>query len=174
MMKKGLKFFGRILSWIVIFVLIVAIAGVFIPQIMGMKMYAVLTGSMIPTFGVGELIYVAPAEFQDIQIDDCITYYIDEQETIVTHRVVKIDQENKAFYTKGDNNAEADRVPVPYKDVIGVVKFSVPKLGCIVQPLGTLYGKVAVICGILACVILMNLAAYRKRSRKLQDGESEN
>ena len=173
-MKKTLKILGEALSWIVILVLIAAIAGVAIPQAMGMKIYSVLTGSMLPTYGVSDLLYIAPTKFEDIKVDDCITYPINSQGIVITHRVIKIDEQKKAFYTKGDNNKTADGLPVSYKNVIGVVKFSVPKLGRIIQPIITTHGKVAVICAILICVILMNLAAYLRNNPEPKEHETEN
>ena len=173
-MKKFLKIASSVISWLVISVLVLSILIVTVPQILGMKMYTILTGSMIPTYGVSDLIYVKPASFENIKVDDCITYLINSQGTAITHRVVGIDESKRAFYTKGDNNAASDGRAISYDNVIGVVKFSIPKIGVIIQPITTPFGKIAAVCGILICVILMNLVSYiRKNQEPKKNGEEE-
>ena len=45
------------------------------------------------------------------------------------HRVIQIDSVNHLFYTKGDNNPQKDENPVPFENLIGKVKFSIPYIG---------------------------------------------
>ncbi|MCL2838534.1 MAG: signal peptidase I [Oscillospiraceae bacterium] len=171
-MKKSLTIIGKVVSWIVILALIAAIAMVIIPQFRGIRMYTIRTGSMLPTYGVGDLIYVRPTSFDDIRVDDSITYAINSQGTIVTHRVIGIDAENRAFLTQGDNNPNPDARPISYNNVIGVVAFSVPRLGLALMPLTTFHGQVAVICAILIFIILMNLISYLKRNKVSDECEN--
>jgi len=172
-MKKAFKVCGSILSWLIIIVLAVAIMGVAIPEAMGVKMYTVLTGSMQPTYNVGDLVYVAPTPFNEIKVGDTVTYIINSQGTVVTHRVIQKDETKGVVFTKGDNNSTPDGREIQYQNIVGVVKFSVPKIGRAVAPLLTLYGKVAAICAILIMVILINLIPYLL-SKKEEDEEENN
>ena len=58
-----------------------------------------------------------------------ITFIVNEDLVVGTHRVVRVDAENQRFYTKGDANDIEDQNPVHFNNVIGVPQFSIPKLG---------------------------------------------
>ena len=122
--KKGLNIFTSILV-VLVLVLAVLLAGV---RLLGYQVYAVLSGSMEPAYHVGALIYVKPA--QEIQPGDPITYRL-SGDTIATHRVVEVlEEDGSTFYrTKGDANEDVDGRPVPAADVIGVPRFTIPYLG---------------------------------------------
>jgi len=140
--------------------LIAAVAVVSIPQFMGAKLYTILTKSMSPTYNIGDIVYVFHTEYDDVKLGDKITYFINSQGTVVTHRVIGKNEEKQEFVTKGDNNKKADICPVKYSNVIGVVKFHIPKIGVIIQPIASDGGKLAVSCAIGVCIILMNLISY--------------
>lgn len=106
-------------------VLAVLLAGV---RLVGIRPYAVTSGSMVPVYPVGSLLYVRSAEARDVAVGDPITFYLDG-DTVATHRVIGIDAENGCFYTKGDANASADGSPVPFDALIGMPVFCLPVLG---------------------------------------------
>ena len=60
---------------------------------------------------------------------DAITFVLNEDLDVVTHRVVSIDAENQHFYTKGDANDAPDGAPVYFKNLIGRPVFTIPYLG---------------------------------------------
>ena len=84
---------------------------------------------MEPEYCVGDLIYVKQVDPETIKENDVITFIVNEDLVVGTHRVVRVDRENKHFYTKGDVNQVEDGEPVHYNNVIGVPQFSIPKLG---------------------------------------------
>jgi signal peptidase len=50
---------------------------------------------------------------------------------VIVHRITKIvlTQNEKYFYTKGDNNVAEDGYPIRQKDIIGVTTLRMPYLG---------------------------------------------
>ena len=60
---------------------------------------------------------------------DPITFVMNEDLVVATHRVVDIDGENQRFTTKGDANDAVDGAPVHFKNLIGKPVFCVPYLG---------------------------------------------
>lgn len=122
----------RILNVITtILVILVVIAAILLmgARVMGLQVYTIISGSMKPTYQVGDLIYVKKAEFEEIQVGDPISFVLNEDLVVATHRVVEVDTENQRFFTKGDSNAIRDVNPVYYKNVIGKPVFRIPYLG---------------------------------------------
>lgn len=66
-------------------------------KVIGFQTYSVLSGSMEPTYHTGSLIYVKKTDPQDIKVGDPITFVLDENLTVATHRVIKIDDPNQHF-----------------------------------------------------------------------------
>ena len=112
-------------------VVIIVLCAVFLmgSRIMGYQCFTVISGSMEPKYMVGDLIYVKNVDLDTIQVGDDITFVLNEDLVVATHRVVRIDKENQHFYTKGLANDIEDQEPVHFNNVIGVPKFSIPKLG---------------------------------------------
>ena len=124
------KIWGVVSTVLVILVVLVA---VFLmgSRILGFRVFNVISGSMEPTYSVGDLVYVKEVPAEEIKVGDPITFVLNEQLTVATHRVERIEQKEGElyFYTKGDANKDADKTPVHNKNVVGVVKFSIPLLG---------------------------------------------
>lgn len=98
-------------------------------RLLGFQCYTVISGSMEPEYSVGDLLYVKKVPATSIKVDDPVTFVLNEQLVVATHRVVRIDNENQRLYTKGDANEIEDSDPVHFNNVIGVPVFSIPKLG---------------------------------------------
>ena len=149
-----------------IVVLVVACA-VFLmgSRLLGYRVFNVISGSMEPKYSVGDLIYVKEVDPKDIKVGDAITFVLNEDLVVATHRVVRIDTEKQHFYTKGDANETEDASPVHYKNLIGVPQFSIPLLGYvsdfIQNPPGT-YISIAVGAILLAVVFLPDLFKKKK------------
>ena len=128
-MNKAVKKGWNIISTIIV-ILIVALTIMLVgSKLIGFTPYAVLSGSMEPTYHVGSLIYVKDIPASEVQVGDPITFVLDENLTVATHRVVEIDADNQHFITKGDANEFIDAKPVHFNNLIGVPKASVPGLG---------------------------------------------
>ena len=72
---------------------------------------------------------ITKEEISNLKINDIIKYRLGNH-TIV-HRIVKIKEEKgeKVFITKGDNNNAVDQEVVHIDQVMGIVRFKIPKIG---------------------------------------------
>ena len=128
MSKRVQKVWNAVTTVLVILVVILALLLVGV-RLVGLRPMCVLSGSMEPTYHTGSLIYVKPCAPEDVQVGDPITFVLNEDLDVVTHRVVSIDAENQHFYTKGDANDAPDGAPVYFKNLIGRPVFTIPYLG---------------------------------------------
>ena len=112
-------------------VVLMVLCAVFLmgSRLMGYRCFNIISPSMEPVYGVGDLIYVKEVDPATIKEGDVITFLLNEDLVVGTHRVVRVDAENQHLYTKGDANDIEDGEPVHFNNVIGVPKFSIPKLG---------------------------------------------
>jgi len=147
----------NVISWaLVLAVAILAILLVGV-RVVGYTPYAILSPSMSPAYQVGDLVYVKECPPEQIEKGDALTFVANEQLLVVTHRVVEADRDNRWFITKGDANDSNDASPVLYENVLGVVEFSMPKLGYLSNYLTSTSGRyagAAIICGLLLLLVL--------------------
>lgn len=150
-----------------VLVIVVVLCAVFLmgTRLMGYKVFNVVSGSMSPTYNVGDLIYVKEIAPEAVKVGDPITFVLNEDLVVATHRVIDINYEDQHFHTKGDANETADAAPVHFKNLIGVPKFSIPKLGYvsdyIQNPPGT-YVTVGIVVLLVIAVFLPDLFAKKK------------
>ena len=95
-----------------------------------MKLFIVLSESMVPVMLVGDAIIIEHTSAEDISIGDIMTFYRGKNAT-VSHRVVEIygSGNDITFQTKGDNVKVKDPFIVESKDVIGKAVFKIPYIG---------------------------------------------
>ncbi|MFR5219577.1 MAG: signal peptidase I [Thomasclavelia ramosa] len=152
-----MKIFKKVVSYLSIlcYVVIIALVLILAPMVVGYKPVVVLSGSMEPTYPVGSLIYYKAASFEDIKEND--------DDTLVTHRVIVKNEISQTFVTKGDANPTNDTNPVEYQNVAGkTLEFCLPVVGTIFAS-SAKYIAVAIIGGILLLnIVLSNLVADEK------------
>ena len=129
MTKTNGKRIWNTITTLVVVVVVLCAAFLMGSRIMGYRVYTVISGSMEPTYGVGDLIYVQKVDPKDVREGDPITFVMNENLVVATHRVVRIDSEKQHFYTKGDANEIEDSAPVHFNNLIGIPRFKIPKLG---------------------------------------------
>ena len=114
-----------------VLVVLMVLCAVFLmgSRLAGFYCFNIISPSMEPEYRVGDLIYVKEVDPTTIKEGDVITFLVNEDLVVGTHRVVRVDMESQHFYTKGDANDIEDQEPVHFNNVIGVPKFSIPKLG---------------------------------------------
>ena len=124
------RYWGIFSTIIVALILFLAIFLV-IFRLLGYEIYTVMSGSMEPKYHVGSLIYVKPVDANTLKEGDVITFIADDNNTIVTHRIVGIETKDgiSKFRTKGDANDVEDGERVHFKNVLGQPEFSIPLLG---------------------------------------------
>lgn len=154
----------------ILLAVILALTGVMgVPKLLGYDVVAVLSGSMEPTYHVNSVIYVnkkIPPE--EIREGDPITFY--SGETLVTHRVTKIDRVNECFTTQGDANDVEDLQPVHYSSYVGRAGLSIPALGLLAIYIKTKTGLM-LLAGIFIIFILLQLIP---EILKPEDGKEDN
>lgn len=163
-----------IISAVLVGLVVLVAVGLLLLRVMGYQVYNVVSGSMEPTYSVGDLIYVKSVDPDAVKVGDPITFVLNENLVVATHRVIRIDAENRHFYTKGDANETADAAPVHFNNLIGIPTVSIPKLGYVsdfVQnPPGT---YVAIGAGLLLIVALFLPDILGKKSPEKQEGKTK-
>ena len=131
--------------------------AIVIPNSYGVKTLAVLSNSMAPNIKKGSMVFVTPVKQPAvIEVGDFISYTMSADQ-LVTGRVTQIDEINRLFTVKDDLSGTSEAMQVSFDNMIGVVKFSVPFMGYLLGYVLTSEGKVVVITGVLALIIIMTL-----------------
>lgn len=159
-------------------VVLVVISAVFLmgSRLLGYQVYNVVSPSMTPTFCVGDLIYVKTVDPDAVKVGDPITFVLNEELVVATHRVVRIDTENRHFYTKGDANETADIAPVHFNNLIGIPQFSIPLLGYVsdyIQHPPGLYITIALGAILIGAVFLPDLLKKEMKPQKTEEAIEE-
>ena len=154
---------GTLVTLVVI--LAVLLAGA---RIIGLQPYNVLSGSMEPTYSEGDLIYVKKVAPAAVKVGDPITFVLNEDLVVATHRVVEIDRENQCFYTQGDALDHRDGAPVHFNNLVGVPVFHIPLLGHVSDFIQTSPGMYIAIGGIVLLVALVFLPDLIKKKEEKQ------
>jgi len=140
---------GPALRWIgiaIVGVLVVCLLALTVgPVLLPYKVLTVLSGSMVPTIGVGSVVLDVPIEAGDVRRGDIITFTRpDRTSELVTHRVIAIESgpAGRFFITRGDANNVQDSWRVPAIGKGYLYKFNIPLLGFVLvwlqSPLGRL------------------------------------
>ena len=120
-----MKVLRKMWSWIsgilvgLIVLLAVALAGV---RVVGLTPYAVLSGSMEPAYRVGSLIYVRKVDPAEVRVGDPITFVVNDDLMVATHRVVDVEvrttqrqfvtDESGAAVTDAEGNPLWEEIPL--------------------------------------------------------------
>lgn len=120
---------GNILFNILTIATVIVVGFVIFNVANGATGYAVTSDSMANTLKRGDIVFVKPIDTKKIEVGDVVTVDLQETRVYFTHRVVKINGEDKTITTKGDNNNENDPMDTPIDRVVGKMWYSVPLLG---------------------------------------------
>lgn len=178
-MNRSVKKIWNVISTVLVVIVVVVALLLVGARLFGLQVYAVLSGSMEPTYHVGSLIYVKDVDPFELESGEVITFMLDEN-TVATHRIVEVvpDEEDASvvrFRTKGDANENADSSLVHYKNVIGSPVFTIPQLGYVVSyiqnPPGT-YVAISAGAILLLLVFLPDLFGDDKKKKKDADDDA--
>lgn len=142
-------------------------------KLLGWNMFAVDSSSMSPQYPVNTLVIVQTVPPEEIKNGDVITYVLNEDGVLVTHRVVAVDPQNRTFTTKGDANNSKDAAPVLWDNMVGRVLLGIPALG---RPLRFLTAAenrpvvIAVIVVLFAASLIWDVVA-RKKGKPAKDSD---
>lgn len=180
-MKKG-KMLKKILDIIIAIFVVLFMVVVCLQRFSGNKlsffdyrMFVVASGSMEPTYKVGDVLISKEVKASEIKVGDNISYQgrqLDVQDKIITHQVVSIEKDKEGYYlfhTKGISNAIED--PIVYENqVYGVVKRKLIILSIIYRILGMRFGLLLIIVPIFYIIgseiVLAMLEKEEKRRGK--------
>ncbi len=103
-----------------------------VPYLFGFRSLTVMSGSMVPTLRVGDVVVVQQISPTAARIGDVVTFRDPADPTrLLTHRVRKIEISDGVvrFVTKGDANTSVESWKVPASGTIGRVVYHVPWIG---------------------------------------------
>ncbi len=174
---KAVKIIIRTINTLIVtaaVILAVMFVGV---RLLGVQLYAVLSGSMEPEYPVGSLIYVVKTDPAELTQGDVITYYL-TGETVSTHRIVEVipdenDSESFQFRTKGDANDTVDAGLVDSDRLIGKPVVTFPKLGYFASYIQSSSGKRAALAVGGALILFVLLTDSFTHDKKKKRGEDE-
>ena len=124
-----LKKVWGIVSTVIVVLMVLCAVFLMGSRLLGFNCYTVISGSMEPTYSVGDLLYVKKVDPADIKVGDPITFVLNEDLVVATHRVVQIDTEHNRFYTKGDANETEDTGYRTESDIVGLTDMKVAYVG---------------------------------------------
>jgi len=132
---------GQAVSFIALcFFGLAAIVLIAVPLVTGSQTYSVLTSSMVPKYPPGTFLVVKPAEFDQLQVGDVVTFQIESgRPEVITHRITGFTASQdgeRLLITQGDNNDVADPEPVSEIQVRGKLFYAVPYVGFVANALG--------------------------------------
>jgi signal peptidase len=141
-----LRRLGRLVLYAFVgFAIAIAVAAT-VPTLFGFQSFAVLSGSMEPAIGTGDVVVVRKIAPLDAKVGDVVTFRSPENPgRLVTHRATSIQAsgETVTFVTKGDANTGIERWSIAAGGTIGKVEYRIPKLGYITNRIGSRFGRFA-------------------------------
>ena len=131
----------------------------------------VQSGSMEPSYPEGSIIYVKKADADKFLEGDTVTFYLPDEETLVTHGIVRVDEEKKELHTQGDANAREDGIVTPFERVFGAPFLCIPYMGYLAGYLSSAVGKAGILLLVVAvCILSWMDGALLRHEKELEEG----
>ena len=131
----------------------------------------VVSGSMVPTLNVGDIIFIRGTPVEKIGVGAIIVFHSPrEYDTLVVHRVVQKINSGEAVYfkTKGDFNRYTDDWTIPEDYVVGTFAARIPYIGIVVMRLREPAGTALIV---FLIILLISYEAYGAKSKKKKMSE---
>jgi signal peptidase len=123
--------FVRSAAAVTLTLLLLGAAG---PDVLGYRSFTVLTGSMVPTLRVGDVVVEKAVRPEQVRIGDIVTFRDPARRgRLITHRVtsIAIRGGQAAVHTKGDANTAGEEWSIATTEQLGRVVHRVPAIGYI-------------------------------------------
>lgn len=136
------------------------------PRLLGMQAFTILSGSMTPTIGVGDVVVDRSIGPLDARVGDIVTFRSPGNSgRLITHRVIRMRAlgESVSFVTRGDANTGVERWSVPVDGRIGRVVYRLPRVGYVANLAGSRLGRLLFL---VLPATLLGLAELRRFLRK--------
>lgn len=137
-----------------------------VPSFLGVTPLIVLSGSMKPDIGEGELIFSTDISPEDVREEMVISFFdpLSTTGTIVTHKVVEVIENadgTRSFRTRGTNNNANDSALVPEGNLVGRYRFGIPLAGYVAMFMQSTPGLV--VCVAVPLVLFIGYDMLRRR-----------
>lgn len=132
----------------------------------------VLSGSMEPALGTGDVSVVRSIAPLDARPGDIVTFRDPgNADRLITHRVrtMQVQQDAVVFVTRGDSNNVSERWRVPANGEIGRVAYRIPELGWVLMYARSKGLFVVLLGGALALLLVLELTAIWRT----EDGDGD-
>lgn len=139
----------------------------------GIKFFTVESSSMEPKYPKDALVFVKKCEPARLSRGDVITYVLNRDGVLVTHRIVFVDKVNETFITKGDANDSEDPNPVLWSNVVGKVVFGIPKAGGVFRALTQPSVRPFLIAAVVLLGLISVIGDIREKYRKKHSESSK-
>ena len=150
--NKGLKIVKSVLNFVIALLVILFVIVVVLQRFSNnklsfcnLRMFTVVSGSMKPTYDIGDVLISKETDASKIKVGDTISYLGRAgsfRDKVITHKVVGIEKDENGKYvfrTKGTANLVED--PLVYQEQLyGVVVYKVKLLSLIYKIVSTKYG----------------------------------
>ena len=133
-----------------------------LPLAFNARPLVVLSGSMEPALGTGDVSVVRTIPPLEARPGDVVTFRDpDDAERLITHRVREMHTQGGAvvFRTRGDANTASEQWQVSSTDEIGRVVYRIPKLGWVLMYARSKGLFVLMLGGALALLLVLELTA---------------
>lgn len=134
--KKVMQTISSIIQYIIIFILLAIIVLIIynrqtnkLEDLFVYKFYTIVSGSMQTEINIGDVVVVKKVE--NVEVGEVAAYQ--NGQSVVVHRIIDKQEVNgETLYTaKGDFNNAPDINPIKESQIIGVCKYTIPKIGYI-------------------------------------------
>lgn len=150
-MKKIKDIFWNVIQIVMVLIVILVFSFAIVQKtsdnrgsIGGIKIFTVITGSMIPVYDIGDILVVREVPPEELKVGDDIVYRGEKgsyKNKTITHRVVSIHKKEDGNYgivTKGVANRAQDP-EINQTQVLGKVMFDVPIISYILKIITNIY-----------------------------------
>ena len=162
----------KVASNFAVFLLAGILAGavllVTVPRLVGVTPFTILSGSMQPTFAVGDVVLDERVRPEQARPGDVVTFTDPTREgATVTHRVERLTRDGAQvhFVTRGDANTASEKWAVAADGTIGRVRMHVPKIGWALQWARSREGRLGLIALPALLLALIELGGLAKTTR---------
>jgi signal peptidase I len=161
-MHKARVLTGTALTWAIGSFVVALLMAAVAPLAVGLRTYAVQSGSMTPAIDTGDLVIARTITPTDASVGD-IVMFKDPEGTgkLISHRVRAVHEQGgrSYFVTRGDANTGFEHWNVPDAGTIGEIVYRVPKLGFVLGSIGSGPGRIGLV--VLPAVLLLGLGLLR-------------
>jgi signal peptidase I len=131
-MRSALRRIVLFVAWVVLGTFGGIVLAVGLPNAFHAKSLTVMSGSMEPTIGTGDVVVARQTSPMDVRVGDIVTFRDPlNHDRLITHRVreMHVKGDDVVFTTRGDANTGEEHWAVPKTGTIGRVAYHVPRLG---------------------------------------------